>query len=103
MARRGLQCKYNQFLVIEKIPTKISINLYFTTTANIVFHDFIYTNDTDEPILAAFDYDGVPYTDICPETTKEYEISRLCTTGRYGFTMSVITFSLPSSQAPSPR
>ena len=99
----GYNANIINFLLLKKIPTKISINLYFTTTANIVFHDFIYTNDTDEPILAAFVYDGAPYTDICPETTKEYEISRLCTTGRFGFTMNVITFSLPSSQAPSPR
>ena len=41
--------------------------------ANTVFRDFIYPDETDEPILAAFVYDGVLYTDICPETTKEYD------------------------------
>lgn len=41
--------------------------------AYLVCRDFIYPDDTDEPILAAFVYDGVPYTDICPETTKEYD------------------------------
>lgn len=41
--------------------------------ANIVCYDFIYPDDTDESMLVAFVYDGVPYTDICPETTKEYD------------------------------
>ena len=34
---------------------------------------FTYPDETDESMLVAFVYDGVPYTDICPETTKEYD------------------------------
>ena len=40
---------------------------------HIVCRDFIYPDETDEPMLVAFVYDGVPYTDICPETSKEYD------------------------------
>ena len=41
--------------------------------AHVVCRDFIYPDETDESMLVAFVYDGVPYTDICPETTKEYD------------------------------
>lgn len=41
--------------------------------AQVVCRDFIYPDETDESMLVAFVYDGVPYTDICPETTKEYD------------------------------
>lgn len=39
----------------------------------IVCSDFIYTNDTDEPMLDAFVYDGVTYDDFFIETAKEYD------------------------------
>lgn len=62
--------------------------------AHVVCRDFIYPDETDESMLVAFIYDGVPYTDICPETQGNM------TKNRFGqsVTMTMIGATMKSTK-----
>lgn len=82
----------NEYIIDDFAKTDYANEEFDPQKAHVVFRDFIYPDETDESMLVAFVYDGIPYTDICPETQRNM------TKNRFGQSVTMIGATMKSTK-----